>query len=62
MYLMLCTDDYDKGNPCNVYNEVSYAILAMNAVAKSYDVHFSDTLIRQLYDELKKHVNQMEKR
>ena len=35
------------------------AIYAMDVVAKSYGVAFSETLIKQLYDELEKHINQM---
>ena len=32
----------------------------MDAVAKSYGVAFSKTLIKQLYDELEKHIDQMD--
>ena len=31
----------------------------MDVVAKSYGVAFSETLIKQLYDEMEKHINQM---
>ena len=32
----------------------------MDVVAKSYGVAFSKTLIKQLYDELEKHIDQMD--
>ena len=49
----------DKKRASIVLNEVSNAIYAMDVVAKSYGVAFSETLIKQLYDELEKHINQM---
>lgn len=58
MYLMLGNAD-DKKRASIVLNEVSNAIYAMDVVAKSYGVAFSETLIKQLYDELEKHINQM---
>lgn len=58
MYLMLGNAD-DKKRVSIVLNEVSNAIYAMDVVAKSYGVAFSETLIKQLYDELEKHINQM---
>lgn len=58
MYLMLGTAN-DKKRASVVLNEVSNAIYAMDVVAKSYGVAFSETLIKQLYDELEKHINQM---
>lgn len=58
MYLMLGNAD-DKKRASIVLNEVSNAIYAMDVVAKSYGVAFSETLIKQLYDELEKHIKQM---
>lgn len=58
IYLMLGNAD-DKKRASIVLNEVSNAIYAMDVVAKSYGVAFSETLIKQLYDELEKHINQM---
>lgn len=43
----------------DVLLDISNAIYAMDVVAKSYGVAFSETLIKQLYDELEKHINQM---
>ena len=40
-----------------ILNEVSNAICAMDVVAQSYGVAFSKTLIKQLYDELEKHID-----
>lgn len=58
IYLMLGTDA-DKNRASVILNEVSNAIYAMNIVAPSYGVEFNDALIKQLYDELEKHINQM---
>lgn len=58
IYLMLGNAD-DKKRASIVLNEVSNAIYAMDVVAKSYGVAFSEILIKQLYDELEKHINQM---
>lgn len=58
MYLMLGTDA-DKKRASVVLSEVSNAIYAMDVVARSYGVEFNDNLIKQLYDELEKHINQM---
>lgn len=58
MYLMLGTAN-DKKRASVVLSEVSNAIYAMDVVARSYGVEFNDNLIKQLYDELEKHINQM---
>ena len=58
IYLILGNAE-DKKRSSVILNEVSNAIYAMNVVAKSYGVAFSETLIKQLYDELEKHINQM---
>lgn len=58
IYLILGTAK-DKKRSSVIFNEVSNAIYAMDVVAKSYGVAFSETLIKQLYDELEKHINQM---
>lgn len=58
IYLILGTAE-DKKRASIVLNEVSNAIYAMDVVAKSYGVAFSETLIKQLYDELEKYINQM---
>lgn len=59
IYLMLGTDA-DKKRSSVTLNEVSNAIYAMNVVAQSYGVVFSKTLIKQLYDELEKHIDSMD--
>lgn len=58
IYLILGTAE-DKKRSSVIFNEVSNAIYAMDVVAKSYGVAFSEILITQLYDELEKHINQM---
>lgn len=58
IYLILGNAE-DKKRSSVTLNEVSNAIYAMDVVAKSYGVAFSETLIKQLYDELEKHINQM---
>jgi len=58
IYLILGNTE-DKKRSSVIFNEVSNAIYAMDVVAKSYGVAFSETLIKQLYDELEKHINQM---
>ncbi|WP_416450381.1 hypothetical protein [Megasphaera jansseni] len=58
MYLMLGNAN-DKKRASVVLSEVSNAIYAMDVVARSYGVEFNDNLIKQLYDELEKHINQM---
>lgn len=58
IYLILGNAE-DKKRLSVTLNEVSNAIYAMDVVAKSYGVAFSETLIKQLYDELEKHINQM---
>lgn len=58
IYLILGNAE-DKKRSSVIFNEVSNAIYAMDVVAKSYGVAFSETLIKQLYDELEKHINQM---
>ncbi len=59
IYLMLGTDA-DKKRSSVILNEVSNAIYAMDVVAQSYGVAFSKTLIKQLYDELEKHIDSMD--
>ena len=59
IYLMLGTDA-DKKRSSIILNEVSNAIYAMDVVAQSYGVAFSKTLIKQLYDELEKHIDSMD--
>lgn len=58
IYLILGNAE-DKKRSSVIFNEVSNAIYAMDVVAKSYGVAFSETLIKKLYDELEKHINQM---
>lgn len=58
IYLILGNAE-DKKRSSVILNEVSNAIYAMDVVAKSYGVAFSETLIKQLYDELEKYINQM---
>lgn len=58
IYLILGNAE-DKKRSSVTLNEVSNAIYAMDVVAKSYGVAFSETLIKQLYDELEKYINQM---
>lgn len=58
IYLILGNAE-DKKRSSVILNEVSNAIYAMDVVTKSYGVAFSETLIKQLYDELEKHINQM---
>lgn len=58
VYLILGNAE-DKKRSSVILNEVSNAIYAVDVVAKSYGVAFSETLIKQLYDELEKHINQM---
>ena len=60
MYLILGTDA-DKKRISIVLNEVSNAIYAMDVVAKSYGVVFSDDIIDKLYTELDNHLKEMEK-
>ncbi len=60
MYLILGTDA-DKKRTSIVLNEVSNAIYAMDVVAKSYGVVFSDDIIDKLYTELDNHLKEMEK-
>lgn len=60
MYLILGTDA-DKKRTSIVLNEVSNAIYAMDVVAKSYGVVFSDDMIDKLYTELDNHLKEMEK-
>nr|UVY42078.1 MAG: hypothetical protein [Bacteriophage sp.] len=52
--------DADKKRSSVILNEVSNAIYAMDVVAQSYGVAFSNTLIKQLYDELEKHIDSMD--
>lgn len=59
IYLILGTAE-DKKRSSVILNEVSNAIYAMDVVAQSYGVAFSKTLIKQLYDELEKHIDQMD--
>lgn len=59
IYLMLGTDA-DKKRSSVILNEVSNAIYTMGVVAQSYGVAFSKTLIKQLYDELEKHIDSMD--
>lgn len=59
IYLMLGTDA-DKKRSSVILNEVSNAIYTMDVVAQSYGVVFSKTLIKQLYDELEKHIDSMD--
>lgn len=59
IYLMLGTDA-DKKRSSVILNEVSNAIYAMDVVGQSYGVVFSKTLIKQLYDELEKHIDSMD--
>lgn len=58
IYLILGNAE-DKKRSSVILNEVSNAIYAMDVVAKSYGVAFSETLVKQLYDELEKYINQM---
>lgn len=58
IYLILGNAE-DKKRSSVILNEVSNAIYAMDVVAKSYGVAFSETLIKPLYDELEKYINQM---
>nr|DAL86811.1 MAG TPA: hypothetical protein [Caudoviricetes sp.] len=60
MYLILGTDA-DKKRISIVLNEVSNAIYAMDIVAKSYGVVFSDAIIDKLYTELDNHLKEIEK-
>lgn len=59
MYLIL-GNDADKKRTSIVLNEVSNAIYAMDVVAKSYGVVFSDDIIDKLYTELDNHLKEME--
>lgn len=59
MYLILGTDA-DKKRISIVLNEVSNAIYAMDVVAKSYGVVFSDDIIDKLYTELDNYLKEME--
>lgn len=59
VYLMFGTDD-DKKRPSVVCGEVNNAIYAMNVVAKSYGVVFSDAVMEQLYKELDEHLKQIQ--
>ena len=52
--------DADKKRSSVILNEVSNAIYAMDVVSQSYGVVFSKTLIKQLYDELEKHIDSMD--
>ena len=60
MYLILGTDA-DKKRISIVLNEVSNAIYAMDIVANSYGVVFSDAIIDKLYTELDNHLKEIEK-
>ena len=60
MYLILGTAA-DKKRISIVLNEVSNAIYAMDVVAKSYGVVFSDAIIDKLYTELDNHLKEIEK-
>lgn len=59
MYLILGTDA-DKKRISIVLNEVSNVIYAMDVVAKSYGVVFSDDIIDKLYTELDNYLKEME--
>ena len=59
MYLILGTAA-DKKRISIVLNEVSNAIYAMDVVAKSYGVVFSDDIIDKLYTELDNYLKEME--
>ena len=60
VYLMLGTDD-EKKRPSVVCGEVNSAIYAMEVVAESYGVVFSDAVIETLYSELDKHLKRIQK-
>lgn len=60
VYLMLGSDD-DKKRPSVVCCEVNSAIYAMEVVAESYGVVFSDAVIETLYSELDEHLKRIQK-
>lgn len=59
IYLMIGTDD-EKKRPSVVCGEVNNAIYAMEVVAESYGVVFSDAVIDRLYKELDEHLKRMQ--
>lgn len=59
-YLFFGTDQ-DRRNQDKVREGVTDAIIEFDRVAISYGVEFSDTVIKQLYDELEAHVNELKK-
>lgn len=61
LYLMVIGTDDEKKRPSVVCGEVNNAIYAMEVVAESYGVVFSDAVIDQLYNELDEHLNRMQK-
>lgn len=60
VYLMLGADD-DKKRPSVVCCEVNSAIYAMEVVAESYGVVFSDAVIETLYSELDEYLKRIQK-
>lgn len=61
LYLMVIGTDYEKKRPSVVCGEVNNAIYAMEVVAESYGVVFSDAVIDRLYKELDEHLKRMQK-
>lgn len=61
LYLMVIGTDDEKKRPSVVCGEVNNAIYAMEVVAESYGVVFSDAVIDRLYKELDEHLKRMQK-
>lgn len=58
MYLLYGREE-DRGNPWCVRVGVSDAIQALDEVAESYGVEFSQEVVDRLYKELDDHVKKM---
>ena len=61
LYLMVIGTDDERKRPSVVCGEVNNAIYAMEVVAESYGVVFSDAVIDRLYKELDEHLKRMQK-
>ena len=53
-------DARDRKSISTVNSEMRGAISALDEMAESYGVHFSESVINQLYDELNAHIEKME--
>lgn len=52
-------DEADRKSISMVFGEVSGGIRALDEMAESYGVHFSESVIDQLYKELDAHIEKM---